>query len=70
MTGTPVAATTIDAIVETLTVPKRSPPVPTMSTAMDGTGSGTACARTASRNPTISSTVSPLARRATRKAAS
>ena len=40
MTGTPDAAATIEAIVETFTVPNRSPPVPTMSSAIGSTGSG------------------------------
>ena len=70
MTGTPDAAATIEAIVETFTVPNRSPPVPTMSSAMGSTGSATACSSTASRKPTISSTVSPLTRSITRNAAS
>ena len=69
-TWAPAAAATIDDMVETLTVPKRSPPVPTMSRAIGSTASGWAFARMASRNPTISSTVSPLARKATRKAPS
>ena len=69
-TGTPDAAATTAAIVEMLTVPKRSPPVPTMSSTSGSTGSGSAASRIASRKPTISSTVSPLARRATRNPAS
>ena len=63
-------AATIDAIVDTFTVPKRSPPVPTMSSAIGSTASGSACSRMASRKPTISSTVSPLTRSATRNPAS
>ena len=66
-TGTPDAAATTAAMVETLTVPNLSPPVPTMSSTAGSTGSGSAASRIASRKPTISSTVSPLARSATRK---
>ncbi len=40
-----------------------------MSSTMAGMLTGSACARAASRNPTISSIVSPLARSATRNAA-
>jgi hypothetical protein len=69
-TGIPDAAATTAAIVETFTVPYRSPPVPTMSSTSARTGSGTAASRIASRNPMISSTVSPLARRAMRNPAS
>ena len=69
-TRAPAAAATIDAMVDTFTVPNLSPPVPTMSSAIGSTASGCACASTASRNPTISPTVSPFARRATRKAPS
>ena len=69
-TRAPAAAATTDAMVETLTVPNRSPPVPTMSSAIGSTASGCAFASTASRKPTISPTVSPFARRATRKAPS
>ena len=70
ITGTPDAAATTDAIVDTFTVPNRSPPVPTMSSAIGSTGSGTACSSTASRKPTISSTVSPFTRSAMRNPAS
>ena len=65
-TGTPDAAATTAAMVDTFTVPNRSPPVPTMSSTAGSTGSGSAASRIASRKPTISSTVSPFARRATR----
>ncbi len=68
-TGTPAAAMTIAAIVETFTVPTTSPPVPTMSSAIGSTSNGTAASRIASRKPTTSSTVSPFARSATAKAA-
>ncbi len=65
-TGTPAAAATMEAIDEMLsTAPYGSPPVPTMSSAIGSTGSFSALASTASRKPTISSTVSPFARRAT-----
>ena len=37
MTGTPAAAATMEAVVETFTVPNRSPPVPTMSSAIGST---------------------------------
>ena len=70
ITGTPDAAATTDAMVDTFTVPNRSPPVPTMSSAIGSTGSGTACSSTASRKPTISSTVSPFTRSAMRNPAS
>ncbi len=69
-TGTPAAAAITDAADEMFrTAPKGSPPVPTMSSARESTSSGTAFSRTASRKPTISSTVSPLNRRATRSPA-
>ena len=70
MTGTPAAETTIAAIDDTLMTPIGSAPEPTMSTASVDTSSGRAAAKIASRKPTTSSTDSPLARRATRKAAS
>ena len=47
------------------TAPYGSPPVPTMSSTMGSTASGWESASTASRKPTISSTVSPLTRNAT-----
>ena len=71
-TGTPAAAVTIAAIVETLIECERSPPVPTMSTARARTpsssGTSEAAARTASSRPDSSSAVSPLMRSATEKA--
>ena len=44
-TGTPDAAATIAAMVETFTVPKRSPPVPTMSSDVGSTRSGSGVPR-------------------------
>ncbi|CAM5482799.1 hypothetical protein STANM309S_06031 [Streptomyces tanashiensis] len=58
-------ATTIEAIVEMLTVLAPSPPVPTMSTAGPGTSITLACAYMVRTRPVISCTVSPLARSAT-----
>ena len=69
-TGIPLAPMMIAAVVETFTVPIRSPPVPTMSSTSEETGSGTAASRIASRKPTISSIVSPFARSPIRKPAS
>ena len=65
----PRAAATSAAAVETLNVPAPSPPVPQVSTTPGGApGSATACARIARAAPTISSTVSPFMRSATRSA--
>ena len=66
---TPAPAATIAAIVEMFTEKERSPPVPTTSRTRPGTESGVACAYIASTRPCSSSTVSPLARRATAKPA-
>src|SRR4051812_22457109 len=67
-TRTPAAATAMAAIVEMLTVWARSPPVPTMSTAVSRTASGSwtrvALASIASAKPAISAGDSPLARSA------
>jgi hypothetical protein len=68
-TVTPAAAATIAAIVEMFTEKDRSPPVPTTSSTRPATGSGVAWAYIASTRPSISSTVSPLARSATAKPA-
>lgn len=57
------------AIVEMFTVFCRSPPVPTMSRRSPSMDSGRALASIASTKPVSSSTVSPLARSATRKPA-
>src|SRR5689334_20364029 len=68
-TVTPAAAVTIAAIVEMLTVLARSPPVPTTSTALlrtfSGSSTSVALASIASTRPASSPGVSPLARRAT-----
>ncbi len=73
-TGTPAAAVTMAAIVDTLIECERSPPVPTMSTARDRSsspsGTSVAAASTASSSPDSSSAVSPLIRSATEKAIS
>ena len=66
-TGTPQAATTTEATVEMLNVPAPSPPVPQVSTAPDEV-SGTARARMARAKPTTSSSVSPRAAMAARRA--
>src|SRR5690349_19660757 len=69
-TRTPLAAMTMEDIVEMLTVCERSPPVPTMSRLGPGTSIGLAWASIMSARPRSSSTVSPLARSATRNPAS
>jgi len=56
-------------MVEMLTVCARSPPVPTMSSVVPATSIRLACASIMSASPRISSTVSPLARKAMRKPA-
>ena len=66
-TGTPQAATTNEATVEMLKVPAPSPPVPQVSTAPRD-ASGTARARMARAKPTTSSSVSPRAAIAARRA--
>ena len=67
----PVAATTRAAMVDTLMLRSRSPPVPQVSmTSMPaGRSRGTAWATMARTKPVISSTDSPLARRAVARAA-
>ena len=65
----PAPAATIADIVEMLTEKDRSPPVPTMSSTRPGTKIGLALASMPSATPASSSTVSPLARSATAKAA-
>ena len=64
-TVVPVPATTRAAIVETLTVCIRSPPVPTRSMLGPGTSKRTACASIVSASAVSSTTDSPFARRAT-----
>ncbi len=64
-TGVPAAATTSAVIVEMLTDPDRSPPVPTMSTVRTSSSTRRACASMARAIPAISAAVSPLARNAT-----
>ena len=65
-TGTPAPATTRAAMVETLMVPARSPPVPQVSTSRARTSSGTgtvsATSSMAPNMPVSSSDVSPLHR--------
>lgn len=68
-TRTPAAAATTAAIVETLTVWARSPPVPTRSAIGPGTAMRVALSIMPSARPVTSSTVSPLARSATAKPA-
>jgi hypothetical protein len=67
----PVAATTRAAMVDTLMLRSRSPPVPqvSMTSMPEGRSSGTAWATMARTNPVISSTDSPLARSAVAMAA-
>ena len=69
-TFAPAAAATSAAMVETLTVLARSPPVPTTSTASRSRVTCTALSSIAELRPSISSAVSPFARRATSSAAS
>ena len=68
-TGTPAAAVTMAAIVDTLIENEWSPPVPTMSTMASRwfslSGTISAAASTASSSPESSSALSPLARSAT-----
>ena len=67
-TGTPQAATTMAAPVDTLNVPEASPPVPQVSIVPAGASTRTALARMTVAAPVISSTVSPRTRRPIRKA--
>ncbi len=68
-TRAPAAEATMEAIVETLTVCARSPPVPTMSRVCPGTEISTALSSMPWARPRTSATVSPLARSATAKPA-
>ncbi|BBX45184.1 hypothetical protein GCM10009641_22250 [Mycobacterium cookii] len=71
-TGTPLAATTIAAIVDKLTVLTPSPPVPTTSTVsvpIRSVGSGRACVSITSANSATSSAVGAFIVSATAKAA-
>ena len=63
-TGIPAAAVTTEAIELMLTVPTRSPPVPTMSTASSPVFNSTALSSITSTKPASSETVSPLDRKA------
>ncbi len=63
--GTPAEAATMVAIVDTLTVSRPSPPVPTRSVTGPGMLIGVACASIDAARPDISAAVSPLARSAT-----
>ncbi len=65
----PAAAATMAAMVEMLTVFARSPPVPTRSTVSPGILIAEVPASRPSARPATSAMVSPLARRATAKAA-
>ena len=66
-TGTPQAATTNWAPVETFSVPLASPPVPQVSIAPAGASTGSILARMVRTAPVISATVSPRTRSAIRK---
>ncbi len=70
-TGTPAAATTKAAAVETLIVVTRPPPVPQVSTSRpgDGCGTGTITARMARAAPATSAALSPRIRRPRRSPA-
>src|SRR5206468_2251508 len=69
-TGTPAAAATRPAAVETLSVPAPSPPVPQVSIASAGTsGMETAWARSTRAAPASSATASPFMRSATSRLA-
>ena len=68
-TRAPAAAAMIAAIVEMFTVCDRSPPVPHVSTTGPSTASGIPAFIMPVTRPDTSLDVSPLARRATRKAA-
>ena len=59
-TGTPAADANIEAMLETLTVPTKSPPVPTMSRASFPVSNRTAFLSITSTSPASSETVSPL----------
>ena len=63
-TGTPAAAATTDAMELMLTVPSRSPPVPTISSASFPVSSSSAFSSITSTSPESSSAVSPFALRA------
>ena len=67
-TRQPAPAATSAAVVDTLKV-GRPPPVPAVSTRPSPASTGTASSRIARASPVISSTVSPLVRRAIRNAA-
>ncbi|OBJ65602.1 hypothetical protein A9W94_08305 [Mycobacterium asiaticum] len=68
-TGTPAAATTIEAMVDRLTVLTPSPPVPTTSTASWSTGTGTAWSSITAASALTSSEVGPFIFSATANAA-
>jgi hypothetical protein len=68
-TATPAPAVIMAAKVVTLKLRKRSPPVPTKSTTSPSVATVSVCASMARTNPVTSATDSPLARRATNKAA-
>ena len=69
-TGTPAPATTSAAVVEMLSVPLPSPPVPTTSIAPAGASTRDTRSRIAAANPASSSIVSPRIRRPISSAAS
>ncbi len=66
---TPAPAATSAAAVDTLNVPRSSPPVPQVSSRGPSTSTRRACCRITLAIPVISSTVSPFSRRAIRNAA-
>ena len=69
ITGTPDAEARIDAMLETFTVPTKSPPVPTISRASSPVSKSTDCFSITSTKPASSETVSPFERSANINAA-
>ena len=69
ITGMPAAEARMEAMLETFTVPTKSPPVPTISNASFPVSNKTACLSMTSTRPASSETVSPLERSANINAA-
>ena len=67
-TGIPVAATKTEAMLDMFTVPSKSPPVPTISTASFPVSSLSELVSMASTKPESSTTLSPLRRNPTKNA--